>query len=146
MTTLPSTTPRIRHTDHSGRVEETCQSNRNSYYEQVDNHCTRNRHHTTQTRPLSGIQRLRPQPRTRHIQKLHHGSCLYRIHIFSLKIINHQNIHKNILEISDQNRINIKVTFLYFSTFQLKTQNKNILENPAQKLINRKILGSKTNK
>ena len=70
----------------------------------------------------------------------------YRIHIFSLKITNSKNIHKNIQEISDQNRINIKVTFLYFSTNQLKIQNKNILENPAQKLINRKFLGSKTNK
>ena len=57
---------------------------------------------------------------------------------FSLEIINPQNIHKNILEISDENRINIKVTFLYFSTNQLKTQNKNILENPAHELINRK--------
>ena len=46
------------------------------------------------------------------------------------------------LQISDQ----IALTFLYFSTNQLKTQNKNILENPTQKLINRKILGSKTNK
>ena len=64
----------------------------------------------------------------------------YRIHIFfSLKIINPKNIDQNILEISDQNRINIKVTFLYFSTNQLKTQDKNILENLAQKLINRKI-------
>ena len=45
----------------------------------------------------------------------------------------------NILKISDPNRINIEVTFLYFSTNQLKTQNKNILENPAQKLINRSI-------
>ena len=50
-------------------------------------------------------------------------------------------MHKNIPEILDQNRINIKVTFLYFSTNQLKTQNKNIQENPAQKLINRKIFG-----
>ena len=33
----------------------------------------------------------------------------------------------NILEISDQNRINIEVTLLYFSINQLKTQNKNIL-------------------
>ena len=75
------------------------------------------------------------------------GSCIilwtptqgcYRKYIFSLKIINPQNIDKNILEISDQNRINIKVTFLYFSTNQLETQNKNILENPDQKLINRK--------
>ena len=48
-------------------------------------------------------------------------------------------MHKNILEILDQNRINIKVTFLYFSTNQLKTQNKNILENRAQKLQYRKI-------
>ena len=40
---------------------------------------------------------------------------------FSLKIINPQNIHKNILKISDQNRINIKVTFLYFPTNQLQT-------------------------
>ena len=55
-------------------------------------------------------------------------------------------MNKNILEISDQNRINIKITLLYFSINQLKTQNKNILENPAQKLINRKFLGSKTNK
>ena len=39
---------------------------------------------------------------------------------FSFKIIN-QNIHKNILEILDQNRISIEVTFLYFSTNQLKT-------------------------
>ena len=30
---------------------------------------------------------------------------------FSLKIINPKNIHKNILEISDQNRINIEVIF-----------------------------------
>ena len=58
---------------------------------------------------------------------------------FSLKIINPQNINKNILEISDQNHINIEVTLLYFSTNQLKTQNKNIRENSAQKLINRKI-------
>ena len=43
------------------------------------------------------------------------------------------------IEISDQNHINIEVIFLYFSTNQLKTQNTNILENPAQKLINRKI-------
>ena len=65
---------------------------------------------------------------------------------FSLKIINHKNIDKNILEISDQNRINIEITLLYFSTNQLKTQNKNILENSAQKLINRIYLGSKINK
>ena len=64
---------------------------------------------------------------------------LYRIHFFSLKISNPKNIDKSILEISDQNRINIEVTLLYFSTNQLKTQNKNILENSAQKLINRKI-------
>ena len=30
-------------------------------------------------------------------------------------------MHKNILEILDQNRISIEVTFLYFSTNQLKT-------------------------
>ena len=48
-------------------------------------------------------------------------------------------MHKNILEISDQNRISIEVTFLYFSTNQLKISNKNILENPDQKLINRKF-------
>ena len=64
----------------------------------------------------------------------------YRIHIFfSLKIINSKNIDKNILENSDQNRINIEVTLLYFSTNLLKIQNKNILENLVQKLINRKI-------
>ena len=34
--------------------------------------------------------------------------------IFSLKIMNPKNIHKNILEISDQNNINIEGTFLYF--------------------------------
>ena len=57
----------------------------------------------------------------------------------SLKIINPpSNRDKNILEISDQNRINFEVTVLYFSTNQLKTHNKNILENSAQKLINRK--------
>ena len=39
---------------------------------------------------------------------------------FSLKIINPKNIQKNILEILDQNRINIEVTFLYFSTNQQK--------------------------
>ena len=55
---------------------------------------------------------------------------------FSLEIINAQNIHKNILEILDQNRINIKVTFLYFSTNQLKTQNKNILEISDQNRTN----------
>ena len=44
---------------------------------------------------------------------------------------------KNILEISDQNCINIEVTLLCFLNNKLKTQNKNILENPAQKLINR---------
>ena len=58
---------------------------------------------------------------------------------FSLKIINPKNIHKIFLEISDQNRINTEVTLLYFSTNQLKTQNKNILEISDQKLINRKI-------
>ena len=45
----------------------------------------------------------------------------------------------NILGISDQNRINIEVTLLYFLTYQLKTQNKKILEDSAQKLIIRKI-------
>ena len=34
---------------------------------------------------------------------------------FSLKIIYSKNIHKNILEILDQNLINIEVTLLYFS-------------------------------
>ena len=48
-------------------------------------------------------------------------------------------MNKNILEISDQNHINIEVKLLYFSTNQLKTQHKNILENSIQKLINRKI-------
>ena len=48
-------------------------------------------------------------------------------------------MEKNIQEISDQNLINIEVTFLYFSTNQLQTQNKNIQENSTQKLINRKI-------
>ena len=64
---------------------------------------------------------------------------------FSPKISN-KNIYKNIVEILDQNRINIKATFLYFSTNQLETQNKNILENPDQKQSNRKYLGSKINK
>ena len=45
----------------------------------------------------------------------------------------------NILKTSDQNCINIEIILLYFSTNQLKTQNKNILENPTQKLIDRKI-------
>ena len=58
---------------------------------------------------------------------------------FSPKIINPQNVDKNILENSDQNRINIEVTLLYFSTNQLKTQNNRILKNSAQKRINRKI-------
>ena len=35
--------------------------------------------------------------------------------------MNPKNIHKNILEILDQNRINIEVTFLYFSINQQKT-------------------------
>ena len=65
-------------------------------------------------------------------------NLVYRIHIF-LALKNQKNIHKKILEISDQNHINIEVTLLYFSTNQLKTQNKNILENSPQKLINRKI-------
>ena len=38
---------------------------------------------------------------------------------FNPKIINSKNIDKNILEISDQNRINIEVKLLYFSTNQL---------------------------
>ena len=65
---------------------------------------------------------------------------------FNLEIINPKNMNKNIPEISDQNRINIEVTLLYFSTYQLKTQNKNILENLAEKLINRKNFGAKINK
>ena len=48
-------------------------------------------------------------------------------------------MNKIIWEISDQNNIDIEVTLLYFSPNLLKTQNKNILENSAQKLINRKI-------
>ena len=40
---------------------------------------------------------------------------------FSLKIIKPKNINKNILEILDQNRFNIEVILLYFSTNQLKT-------------------------
>ena len=57
----------------------------------------------------------------------------YRIHIFLALKLNSKNIDKNILKISDQNRINIEVTLLYFSTNQLKTQKKNILVN---RLIN----------
>ena len=64
---------------------------------------------------------------------------LKNAHFLALKNNQPKNIDKNILEISDQNRINIEVTLLYFLTNQLKTQNKNILENSAQKLINRKI-------
>ena len=49
---------------------------------------------------------------------------LIEIHVLNThlkkKIIN-KNIRKNILEILDQNRISIEVTFLYFSTNQLKT-------------------------
>ena len=71
-----------------------------------------------------------------------HLSICVEYSFFSLKIIN-KNAHKNILEILD--RMNIKVTFLYFSTNQ-KTQNKNILENPDMKLINKKYLGLKINK
>ena len=48
-------------------------------------------------------------------------------------------LRKNILEILDENPFNFEVTFLYFLTNLLKTQNKNIQENLAQKLINRKI-------
>ena len=40
---------------------------------------------------------------------------------FSTEISN-KNIHKKILEILDQNRISIEVTFLYFSTNELKTE------------------------
>ena len=40
---------------------------------------------------------------------------------------------------SHHTQTNFVVTILYFTTNQQKTQNKNILENPAQKLINRKI-------
>ena len=58
-----------------------------------------------------------------------------------IEYINQKNIDKNILENSDQNRINIEVTLLYFLTNQLKRWNKNILENSARKLINRKIFG-----
>ena len=43
------------------------------------------------------------------------------------------------LNLTLKNRINIEVTLLYFSTNQLKTQKKNILENSARKPINRKI-------
>ena len=75
----------------------------------------------------------------------HLNGVLIEYTFFSLKIIN-KNIHQNILEILDQNRISIEVTFLYFSTNQLKTLNKNILEKQDQKLINRKYLGSKINK
>ena len=62
-----------------------------------------------------------------------------RFDVFYYNIINPKNISKHIQEISDQNQINIEITFLYFSTNQLKIQNKNIPENPPQKLINRKI-------
>ena len=48
------------------------------------------------------------------------GGSIWDTHFSSLKISN-KNMLKNILEILDQNRINIKVTFLYFSTNQLKT-------------------------
>ena len=74
---------------------------------------------------------------------VHDASLLYIF--FSLKIINPKIVDKNILEIFDQNRINIEVTLLYFSTNQLKKQNKNILENSAQKLINRKIFRLQNN-
>ena len=63
----------------------------------------------------ASIQRLED-----YIQK-HDGGLIEYTFFFSLKIIN-KNIHKNILEILDQNRISIKVTFLYFSTNQLKTE------------------------
>ena len=46
---------------------------------------------------------------------------IYRIYIFlALEQSNLKTQNKSILEILDQNRINIKVTFLYFSTNQLK--------------------------
>ena len=51
----------------------------------------------------------------------------------------------NIQEISDQNFINIEVTLSYFLTNQLKTQHINIVENSAQKLINRKIFWFQNN-
>ena len=62
-------------------------------------------------------------------------------YIFYLTLNNHPlpNIDKNILEIPGKNRNDIEITLTYFSTNQLKTQNKNILENSARKLINRKI-------
>ena len=39
---------------------------------------------------------------------------------FGLNIFN-KNTHKNIQEILDQNCLSIEITFLYFSTNQLKT-------------------------
>ena len=74
--------------------------------------------------------------------KLFKLEMLKNTHLFSLKITNLKNIDKNILEISDQNCIYIKVTLLYFSTNQLKTQNKNILENPAQKTNQQKNISA----
>ena len=64
---------------------------------------------------------------------------LQNTHFFRLTITNSKNIHKNIPEISDQNRTDIKVTFLYFATNQLKIQNKNILEISDQNHINIKV-------
>ena len=74
-----------------------------------------------------------------HVIRSMSFKCLIEYIFFSLKIINPKNIDKNILEISDQNCIKTEVTLLYFSTNQLKTRNKNILGNSAQKLIYRKI-------
>ena len=91
---------------------------------------------------LSSLTSLQDSCKERYIGtiSIHNLPRYYRIHIFfSLKIIKPKNIDKNIQEILDENHINIRVTLLYFSTNQLKTQNKNILENPAQKLINIKI-------
>ena len=81
------------------------------------------------------------EPMFGHIRQKRHKHALQLIEytFFSLEIINPKNIDKNIQEISDQNRIYIEVTILYFSTNQLKTQHKNILENPVQKLISKKI-------
>ena len=52
----------------------------------------------------------------RYVQFLAVKEIVYNSHFFSLKIINPKNIHNNILEILDPNRISIEVTFLYFST------------------------------
>ena len=52
--------------------------------------------------------------------------------LFIHEIINPKSIDKNVLKISNQNRINIEVTLLYFATNQWKAQNKNIQENSPQ--------------